>query len=56
MATEFASSRRRAPAATWPFGVALTSWSYIWRITPMHRREIDGAIADDLPPELPAAA
>ena len=26
-------------ALTWPFGVALTSWDYMWRTTPMHRTE-----------------
>lgn len=41
-------------AATWPFGVALTSWHYIWRILPVHRREEDGTLPEDLPPALPA--
>jgi Domain of unknown function (DUF1990) len=26
-------------AATWPIGIALTSWDYMWRTTPMHRSE-----------------
>lgn len=26
-------------AASWPVGIALTSWDYMWRSTPMHRRE-----------------
>jgi hypothetical protein len=30
----------------------MTSWDYMWRTTPMHRREETGA-ADDLPPGLP---
>ena len=38
---------------TAPVGTALTSWSYIWRITPIHRRELDGTAADDAPPPLP---
>src|SRR5690348_5188098 len=43
-------------ALTWPFGVALTSWDYMWRTTPMHRTERTGAFADatsdllELPP------
>lgn len=46
-------SRRLATTATWPVGVALTSWSYIWRTTPVHRTEIAGELERDLPPELP---
>jgi Domain of unknown function (DUF1990) len=38
----------------WPVGIALTSWNYMWRTTPMHRREEHGT-ADDLPPRLPDA-
>jgi hypothetical protein len=40
-------------AARWPLGIALTSWSYMWRITPMHRDEVEGRTPDDLPPALP---
>ena len=39
----------------WPFGVGLTSWSYLWRTTPIHRRNFDGT-ADDLPPAEPSVA
>jgi hypothetical protein len=39
-------------AATWPVGVALTSWQYLWRTTPMHRREEAGRLPDDAPPPL----
>jgi hypothetical protein len=46
-------ARRLATAARWPVGVALTSWSYMWRTTPMHRREEAGALGDDAPPDLP---
>ena len=46
-------ARRLATAARWPVGIGLTSWSYMWRTTPMHRREEAGAVADDAPPELP---
>jgi hypothetical protein len=45
--------RRLATAARWPVGVSLTSWSYMWRTTPMHRREELCAAGDDDPPELP---
>jgi hypothetical protein len=44
--------RRLWTAAMWPVGVALTSWSYMWRTTPMHRREELGSAAD-APPPLP---
>jgi Domain of unknown function (DUF1990) len=40
-------------AARWPAGIALTSWRYMWRTTPMRRRELDGGDADACPP-LPA--
>jgi hypothetical protein len=46
-------SRRLATAARWPVGVALTSWNYMWRTTPMHRDEIAGSIEEDGPPPLP---
>ncbi|HEV2061726.1 MAG TPA: DUF1990 family protein [Solirubrobacteraceae bacterium] len=38
----------------WPVGVALTSWSYIWRTTPMRRREVEGEWAADAPPQVTA--
>jgi hypothetical protein len=41
-----------AVAAT-PVGVALTSWSYIWRTTAIHRRELEGSQGEDLPAPLP---
>jgi Domain of unknown function (DUF1990) len=47
--------RRIWTAALWPVGVALTSWNYMWRTTPMHRSEESGG-GDDLPPRLPDAA
>jgi hypothetical protein len=46
-------SRRLATASRWPVGVGLTSWSYMWRTTPLHRREEPGLMADDGPPPLP---
>jgi hypothetical protein len=42
--------RRLAATAMWPFGVGLTSWYYVWRTTPIHRRNRDGSAAEDLPP------
>src|SRR3954452_18259215 len=49
-----ARSRALLVAATWPAGVALTSWSYLWRTTPMHRSEERGRLPDDAPPPLAA--
>jgi hypothetical protein len=46
--------RRIASAFLWPFGIALTSWHYMWRTTPMHRSEVAGG-AGDMPPSLPDA-
>jgi Domain of unknown function (DUF1990) len=43
---------RLSTTLTWPVGIALTSWQYMWRTTPMHRAELAGD-ADDLPPPLP---
>ena len=45
---------RVATAAIWPVGLAWTSWAYVWRTTPLHRRGSEGALPDDLPPELPS--
>jgi hypothetical protein len=39
-------------AARWPLGVALTSWRYMWRTTPLHRDEVAGTIADFQPPPI----
>jgi hypothetical protein len=35
---------------TWPVGIAVTSWTYTWRTTPIHRRELEGSLEQDLPP------
>ncbi|MBV8945394.1 MAG: DUF1990 family protein [Solirubrobacterales bacterium] len=32
-------THRWLTAATWPAGIALTAWDYMWRSTPMHRSE-----------------
>ena len=35
-------------------GVTLTSWDYMWRSTPLHRREVlEGGTAGHLPPDYP---
>ncbi len=54
MAADVGASRRLAVAGSWPFGIALTTWHYLWRILPVHRSEEDGTLAEDLPPALPA--
>jgi Domain of unknown function (DUF1990) len=45
--------QRLTTAARWPLGVALTSWRYLWRTTPLHRDEVEGTVSEDLPPPLP---
>jgi hypothetical protein len=47
------SSRRLRAASRWPAGIALTSWRYMWRTTPMHRSEVLGELPGDGPPVLP---
>jgi hypothetical protein len=46
-------TRRLTTALRWPVGVSLTSWRYMWRITPLHRDETTGSWEVDAPPELP---
>jgi hypothetical protein len=45
--------RRLTTATRWPVGVALTSWRYLWRTTPLYRTEEPGSWEDDAPPPLP---
>jgi len=47
------SRRRLSVAARWPIGMAITSWRYMWRTTPMKRRESRGSLPDDAPPAIP---
>jgi hypothetical protein len=48
-------TRRWLTAFTWPGGIALTSWDYVWRTTVLHRREITEQDAEPhLPPAYPA--
>ncbi len=46
-------TRSAAIAARWPIGLALTSWRYLWRTTPLYRAEEPGSWANDAPPPLP---
>jgi hypothetical protein len=45
--------RRVTTATRWPVGIGLTAWSYMWRTTPLHRREEPGLLAVDAPPPVP---
>jgi hypothetical protein len=46
--------RRWLTAATWPVGVSLTSWDYMWRTTALHRREtVESTSEGHLPPPYP---
>lgn len=45
--------RRLTTATRWPVGVLLTSFRYVWRITPIKRDEEEGTREADWPPELP---
>lgn len=53
MPTRIGPSSRLGAIFTAPIGSAITAWSYIWRITPIHRREVEGALDEDAPPALP---
>ncbi len=46
-------TQRLRTAARWPAGVALTSWRYLWRLTPIERWEWTGEKPQDDVPELP---
>jgi hypothetical protein len=46
--------QRLTTTIRWPLGVAMTSWRYLWRTTPLHRDEIEGDPDEDLPPPLSA--
>jgi hypothetical protein len=46
-------TRSAGIAARWPLGLALTSWRYLWRTTPLYRAEEPGSWADETPPPLP---
>jgi hypothetical protein len=49
-------TRRWLTALTWPVGVGLTSWDYMWRTTVMHRAEtVESDAGLHLPPPMPDA-
>ena len=48
------SHPRLLTTARWPLGLALTSWAYLWRVTPLHRREQPGTWEEDGPHPLPS--
>jgi hypothetical protein len=48
------AARRWLTAMSWPVGVTLTSWDYMWRSTPLHRGEqLESATGPHLPPPMP---
>jgi Domain of unknown function (DUF1990) len=51
--SKLSPSRRLTTATRWPLGVALTSWRYLWRTTPLYREEVEGTFEGDTPPPLP---
>ena len=53
MPTRPSLPRRLRTVAKWPFGIALTSWRYMWRTTPLHRSETPGQLPQDDPPPWP---
>jgi hypothetical protein len=44
------ATSRWLTALTWPVGVALTSWDYMWRVTPLHRREVEEQLSHEHEP------
>jgi Domain of unknown function (DUF1990) len=53
MSAETPRGRRFSVAARWPVGIAITSWRYMWRTTPLRRQESQGFLPDDAPPAIP---
>jgi hypothetical protein len=43
------ATSRWLTALSWPLGITLTSWDYMWRTTPMHRREASASLESSLP-------
>jgi hypothetical protein len=52
MSAPVSRGRRLSTVALWPVGIAVTSWRYMWRTTPMKRHESPGSLADDSPPAI----
>lgn len=55
MAARMSPARRWRTAARWPLGVGYALWRYLWRTTPLHRREVSGSPERDVPPEIDPA-
>lgn len=53
MASRLTLSRRMSTAARWPLGIGLTSWRYMWRTSPMRRRQRAGDPESDRAPAYP---
>jgi hypothetical protein len=49
------ASNQLATPLRWPLGIAMTSWSYMWRTTPIWRRELEGSWPEDGPPPVDTA-
>jgi hypothetical protein len=49
MPKRLTAARRWATAASWPLGIGLTSWDYMWRTTPMRRKEAPALLPSRLP-------
>ena len=45
---------RLRTTARWPLGIAITAWAYMWRTTPIYRRNVDGSWPADGPPAIDA--
>jgi uncharacterized protein (UPF0548 family) len=45
--------RRWTTAARWPLGIGLASWRYLWRVSAVHRWEMQGSLPQDGEPALP---
>ena len=45
--------RRWTTAARWPLGIGLASWRYLWRVSAVHRWEMQGSLPQDEEPALP---
>ncbi len=54
MGREDGPARRAGTVLLWPVGVALASWRYLWRTTPLHRVDEPGS-PEDAEPALPEA-
>jgi hypothetical protein len=48
-------AHRLRTTARWPLGIVATAFTYMWRLTPIHRSERDGVWPDDGPPPVDPA-